>query len=257
MNDQPDKPERVSIAVQALSKQGQGAAKEVWRFQRAMMRMSRAVNTSMRWGFWAAWAIAIAEACAIVYLAPLVRVVPVFIPVSSDNTLAMHTQPMQIEPSVTLASLNKSQEAIASVLWQYVRLRESYSWAEANYAWDVVSAMSSVDVRTQFQNWYVYTNKSSPQATYQFKGVIKVSWSAANLKDDKFSANFWRQRYDDGQPVSKPELWTCDLVWSTDYSTPRSDRLQFNPGGIVVTSYPGCYPAGMRPGGISPNVPGQ
>lgn len=248
MNDQPD---RVSIAVQAQSPAGRARAKQVWNYQKAMARMSRAVHSGMRAGFWAAWIIALAEAAALFKLVPLVRVVPVLIPVSSENTLSAKSYPMHVDPGITLSSLKNSPETIQSVLWQYVRWRESYSWADANYAWDVVSAMSTVGVRKEFQEWYVYTNKQSPQVVYGFKGALKVSWADARLKDDRYSVTFWRQRFEEGAPVSKPELWVCDLVYAFDYSTPLNERLQFNAGGLVVASYPGCYPQGARPGGIA------
>ncbi|MBS0642373.1 MAG: hypothetical protein JSS43_21130, partial [Proteobacteria bacterium] len=223
-----------SIAVQALSPAGQARAKEVWGFQRAMSKLSRATHTGIRWGFLAISVIAVVEAGALYHLMPLVRVVPVFIPLQADNTLAASVTPMQVDPSVTMDSLKNSPAAISAALWQYVRLRESYNWAEANYSWDVVSAMSSIGVRKQFQDWFVYTNKQSPQVAYGFKGAIKLSWVESRLDGDKFTVTFWRQQFDDGNPVSKPQQWTCNLSFATDYATPPQQRLQFNPSGLVV-----------------------
>ena len=240
-----------SIAVQALSPAGQARAKEVWGFQRAMAKLSRVTHTGIRWGFLAVSFIAVVEAGALYHLTPLVRVVPVFIPLQADNTLAASVTPMQVDPSVTMDSIKNSPAAISAALWQYVRLRESYNWAEANYSWDVVSAMSSIGVRKQFQDWYVYTNKQSPQVAYGFKGAIKLSWVESRLDGDKFTVTFWRQQFDDGNPVSKPQQWTCNLSFATDYATPPQQRLQFNPSGLVVTSYPGCFPKGATPGGLS------
>lgn len=241
MSDEP------SIAVQALSPRGKARAKEVWDFQRAQARLSRVVHSGMRKVAIVVSLIALAEAAALFKLVPLVRVVPVFVPVQADGSLA-HV--ISTDPAVTIEGLKSSQAALSALLWQYVRMRESYSWAEANYVWDVVSAMSAVDVREQFQKWYVYTNKTSPQMMYGFKTAVKVSWVEARLDDDKYSVTFWRQQFDSGNPVSRPQLWTCNLVFSTDYNLPLVQRLTYNPAAVVVTSYPGCFSKGPAPGGL-------
>lgn len=242
MSDMP------SIAVQALSPQGRSRAKEVYNFQKALTRMSRAVHTGMRKMTVMVMLIAVAEAGALYHLIPLVRVVPVFVPVQADGTLGAV---ISTDPAVTLSGLKNSPAATSAALWQYVRLRESYNWAEANYAWDVVSAMSTTDVRSQFQKWYEYSSKGSPQATYGFKDAVKVSWAESRTDGDRFSVTFWRQLFSDGSPVGQPQQWTCNLAFTTDYSPPIQQKLTFNPSGLAITSYPGCFPKGATPGGLT------
>jgi type IV secretion system protein VirB8 len=237
-----------SIAVQALSTEGKARARQVYDYQKALTRMSRAVHTGMRKMTVLVSVIAVAEAGALYHVIPLVRVVPVFVPVQSDGTLG---SVISVDPAVTVAGLKNSPAAISAALWQYVRLRESYNWAEANYAWDVVSAMSTIDVRKQFQDWYIYTNKASPQAVYGFKDAVKVSWAESRADGDRFSVTFWRQLFSDGSPSGQPQQWTCNLAFTTDYSPPIRDRLTYNPAGLAVTSYPGCFPKGATPGGLT------
>lgn len=237
-----------SIAVQALSPEGKTRAKQVWDYQRGLSRAIGAIGRKTRILSIGAYVVAALEAVAILKMTPLIRVVPVFVPVLSDGNL---TEFMQNPPSMTASGLKNDKTAIQALLWQYVRYREQYNWGDAQLEWDVVSAMSAVDVREQFQKWFDYKDPQSPQKLYGYTSAIKLSWVESNLKGDEYTVTFWRQLYTDGSAASKPDLWTCHLRWTTDYTMPIAARLQFDSPGIVVTYYPGCFPKGEAPGGLT------
>ena len=237
-----------SVAVQALSPEGKAKAQQVYDYQRSLAKMSRAVHGGMRKSHVMAWAVALLEAGALYHFAPLIRVVPVYVPVQSDGTMP---SVMSVDPSTRLEGLKHGPADISAALWQYVRWRESYNWADAKAAWDIVSGMSSNNVRRQFQDWYVYTNKASPQAVYGFKDAVKLSWVESRVDGDRYTVTFWRQLFSDGSTAGSPQLWVCPLAFSTTWSAPLQERLTYNPGSLAVTAYPGCYPKGEAPGGIA------
>lgn len=237
-----------SIAVQALSPEGKARAKQVWDYQRTLSRSIRAIGRQTRWLSLGACLVAVVEGVAIFKLTPLVRVVPVFVPVLSNGNL---TEFMQNPPTMTMDGLKNDKTAIQALLWQYVRYREQYNWGDAQLEWDVVSAMSAVDVRDQFQKWFDYKSPQSPQKLYGYNSAVKLSWVESGIKGDEYTVTFWRQLFTDGAPVSRPDLWTCHLRYTTDYTMPIAARMQFDSPGIVVTYYPGCFPKGQTPGGLT------
>src|ERR1035437_5127297 len=108
-------------------------------------------------------------------LLPLTKIVPVYLWARPDGT---------IDSSVALSRLpaTQSQAVVTAALWEYVRLREGYSYDTGQYAYDAVSGMSADAPRTQYQGWFNYPNALSPQVTVGKKGVIEIQHiSSANI----------------------------------------------------------------------------
>lgn len=236
-----------SIAVQALCVDAKKRGKAVFDFQAAAMKMSRAYHAGSRIATIALAIVATAEGFALASLAPLVRVQAVFIPIRDDGSTA---SPMEAIPSWTVDGLKNSDAVLQSTLWSYVQNREQYNWATAQYSWDVISAMSSVKVRDEFQRYWNADNKNSPQWIYGYKDAVKLDWVESRLEGESYSVTFWRTRWSDGAPVSKPELYVCNLGFSKTYAVPFRQRFQYNPSGLAVTSYPGCNQKGAKPNAI-------
>ena len=169
------------------------------------------------------------QAWTIASLLPLTRIVPVYLWVRPDGT---------VDSSVALSRLpaTQSQAVVTATLWEYVRLREGYSYNTAQYGYDAVTAMSADAPRSQYQGWFNYPNAASPQVMVAKKGVIEIQHiSSANL-----SANVQQVRYRRILTIigQQPDIttWTATLQFETVGALPIALRLR-NPGGVIVTSY--------------------
>jgi type IV secretion system protein VirB8 len=169
------------------------------------------------------------QAWTIASLLPLTKIVPVYLWVRPDGT---------IDSSVALSRLpaTLSQAVVTATLWEYVRLREGYSYDTAQYGYDAVTAMSADAPRSQYQGWFNYPNAASPQVMVAKKGVIEIQHiSSANL-----SANVQQIRYRRVLTIigQQPDIttWTATLQFETIGALPIALRLR-NPGGVIVTSY--------------------
>lgn len=168
-------------------------------------------------------------AWAVASMIPLTKLVPVYLLVRSDGT---------IDSSVSLSSLPPSTDkaVIQAALWQYVRLREGYTYGTAQYGYDVVSGMSSPTVRQNYQTWFNYPNPASPQVTTAKNGNITISpISVAMLSPHVAQVRFSRtMQMNTSQPVST--TWTATLEFQQIDTLNGKERLA-NPGGVIVTNY--------------------
>jgi type IV secretion system protein VirB8 len=169
------------------------------------------------------------QAWTIASLLPLTKIVPVYLWVRPDGT---------VDNSVALSRLpaTQSQAVITAALWEYVRLREGYSYDTAQYGYDAVSGMSAVAPRAQYQGWFNYPNAQSPQVTIGRRGTIEIQHiSSANIAANVQQIRYRRVLTVGGQqPVVT--TWTATLQFETVAALPTALRLR-NPGGVIVTSY--------------------
>ncbi len=203
--------------------------KEVESFQR--QRANAARRTSKVLAAVAGIAILgnLGQAWTIASLLPLTKIVPVYLWVRADGT---------VDDSVTLSRLPATQvEAVkTAALWEYVRLREGYSFDSAQYGYDAVSGMSAANVRADYQKSFNYPNSLSPQMTVGRKGTIEIQHiSSAYISPSVQQIRYRRVLNMVGQtPIIT--TWTATLQFETVAALPTPLRLR-NPGGIIVTSY--------------------
>jgi type IV secretion system protein VirB8 len=168
---------------------------------------------------------------------PVVRLVPVFIYPHADGT---------VDSSVSLSQLPISQQdaVVQSELWQYTMLREGYTSDTANYAYNVVSAMSASSVRAQYQAWFNYPNPESPQVRLGKRGTITVERvSGSYIAGDVYRIEFRKTiTFEDAKPVTS--RWITTLHFTRTDTVPATQRVQFNPAGVIVTAYPGSEQVG-------------
>ena len=203
--------------------------KQVGSFQRDRAQTAR--RTSRILGAVAGIAIVanLGQAWTIASLLPLTKIVPVYLWARPDGT---------IDSSVALSRLpaTQSQAVVAATLWEYVRLREGYSYDTAQYGYDAVSGMSADAPRTQYQGWFNYPNAVSPQVTVGKKGVIEIQHiSSANLSTSVQQIRYRRILTILGQQPMVT-TWTATLRFETVATLPIALRLR-NPGGVIVGSY--------------------
>lgn len=173
----------------------------------------------------------LALAVAIDSMLPLERLVPAFITVHSDGT---------VSTTMNFSALPRSEQkaAIRAAVWKYVRDRESYDFADAQYRYDATSLMSASTVRNRYQNWFLAKgqNSTSPQVTIGRKGQINVSMVAMSfVRKHVALVRFKRTKLMYG---STPEstTWTATVQFQLAQTLPASARLS-DPSGLVVTSY--------------------
>lgn len=162
-------------------------------------------------------------------LFPLEKLVPMPLWVRPDGTvdseISMSRLPKTMDDAVTNAAV-----------WQYVRLREGYTYATAQYAYDTVSLMSTDAVRDQYQSWFNFPNAKSPQVTVGRKGQIDVEeLSLAPIGNHVIQVRFRRTVTMQG---ARPEVttWTATVQIIKVQDLPAKARLT-NPGGVIVSSY--------------------
>ena len=169
------------------------------------------------------------QAWTIASLLPLTKIVPVYLWVRPDGT---------VDNAVALSRLpaTQSQAVVTAALWEYVRLREGYSYDTAQYGYDAVSGMSADAPRGQYQSWFNYPNAQSPQVTVGKKGTIEIEHiSSANISENVQQVRYRRVLTLIGQqPIVT--TWTATLQFETVAALPAALRLR-NPGGVIVTSY--------------------
>jgi type IV secretion system protein VirB8 len=85
---------------------------------------------------------------------PLTRLVPVYMLIRPDGTI-------DSSPSLSALPASQNEAIIRAALWEYVRLREGYSYDTAQYNYDVISGMSAPAAKTIVTN-YQSTEDSAP-----------------------------------------------------------------------------------------------
>lgn len=171
----------------------------------------------------------LAQAWTIAGMLPLSKLVPVYLWVRPDGTIDSSISMSQLPPTENKAVVDAS-------LWEYVRARESFSTDTAQHNYDVVTNYSAEDVAEQYQNWFNYPSKVSPQVTIGDKGSATVSHiSSADISPTLQQIRFTRTlSMKSAAPVVITMTATVGYAKAKDM--PAETRLT-NPGGLVVTSY--------------------
>ena len=203
--------------------------REVESFQRARARTALRISRVLMVVAGTAILGNLAQAWTIAAMMPLTRIVPVYLWVRADGT---------VDSSVAMSRLPATQSAavIDAALWEYVRLREGFSYDTAQYGYDVVSEMSAPTVRGTYQSYFNYPNPTSPLITVGKRGTVGVEHiSSANLTANLQQIRYRRLLTVTGQaPVTT--TWTATVQFTTISAMPVALRLR-NPGGVVITSY--------------------
>ena len=171
----------------------------------------------------------LAQAWTVATLVPLARIVPVYFWVRSDGTIDSSVRTSQLPPTQSKAVIN-------AALWQYVRLREGYTYDTAQYAYDVVSSFSAPNVAEQYQNWFNYPNPESPQVAVGKHGTVAISHiSSFDIGPSLQQIRFKRTITIEGRTPIVTTM-TATIGYATAGKLPAKARLT-NPGGVLVTSY--------------------
>ena len=194
-------------------------------------------DTARRWGRvgWVVAGISLAVnvtlGIAIDSLLPLERLVPAFITVHSDGTTTT-TMNFSNLPA------DEQQAAIRAAIWEYVRDRESYDFADAQYRYDVTSLMSDPSVQGDYQTRFLdkAPGSTSPQVTVGRKGQISVEMVSMSLVRANVALVRFRRTALMYGAAPQTTTWTATVGFQFVQTLPVSARLS-DPSGLIVTNY--------------------
>ena len=171
----------------------------------------------------------LALAWSVASMLPLTKLVPVYLLIRPDGT---------IDTSVALSTLPASanQAVVRAALWQYVEMREGYSYDTARYRYEIVSGMSNAATRANYQAWFNYPNPRSPQETIGKNGVVTVQPISVALIDPNVAQVRYERSFTEGTNAAVTTTWTATLQFQQVDTMPAAERLT-DPGGIIITSY--------------------
>jgi type IV secretion system protein VirB8 len=203
--------------------------KEVLSFQEARARSARLLSKAAIVAFIVSMLGNVGLAWAIASILPLTKLVPVYFLIRPDGT---------IDDSVSLSTLPPStdQAVIRAALWQYVQMREGYSYDTARYRYDIVSGMSDTATRVSYQQWFNYPNPQSPQVMTGRNGVVTVEPISVALIGPNVAQVRYQRIYSTGTNADVTTTWTATEEFQQIDTMPESERLN-DPGGIIVTNY--------------------
>jgi len=203
--------------------------KEVSSFQKLRARLAVFISRGLVVALAVSMLANLGLAWTVASMLPLTKLVPVYLLVRQDGT---------IDTSVNLSTLPKTadQAVIRAALWQYVQMREGYTYDTARYRYDIVSEMSDANTRQIYQQWFNYPNPRSPQVTVGKNGTLAVSPISVALIGPNVAQIRYQMEKTMGTDTPVTTTWTATVEFSQVDSLPASQRLT-NPGGIIITSY--------------------
>jgi type IV secretion system protein VirB8 len=160
---------------------------------------------------------------------PLVRIAPVYLWVRADGT---------VDSAVSMSDLpaTQSQAVVMAAIWQYVRDREAYSYADAAYRYAVVTAMSSAMVMDGYQKWFLPSNPESPQLKVGKRGQVNIEKIGISFVRPQVAlVRYWRTLDMYGEKPVRTS-WSATVGFDLIAKMSASARLT-DPGGLKVTSY--------------------
>ena len=173
-----------------------------------------------------------AAAClAVAALAPLKTVVPVVFRV--DNVSGMVDRVYDVRGGEMAATEAERR----FFLWQYVRHREGYVAAEAQYNFDVVNLMSTADVQQRYAEWFRGSNPQSPQVALGRAGTSMVSWVSTSFLGPKLAQVRYVQQDRKGDQLLPVRRMVATIGFDFARGSTTGSAVNVNPDGFLVTSY--------------------
>jgi type IV secretion system protein VirB8 len=218
-----------NAAIKLTAPELEAHFKEVSSFQKLRARLAVFISRGLVIGLAVSMLANLGLVWTVAAMLPLTKLVPVYLLVRQDGS---------IDTSVNLSTLPKTddQAVIRAALWQYVQMRESYTYDTAQYRYDIVSAMSDANTRQNYQQWFNYPNPASPQVTVGKNGTLSVTPISVALIGPHVAQVRYQQQKTMGTDAPKITTWTATLEFAQVDTLPATSRLN-NPGGIIVTSY--------------------
>ena len=122
-------------------------------------------------------------------------------------------------------------------LWQYVRLREGYSFNEAQFNFDTVTLMSTPDVQAQYAEAFRGSNPQSPQIVLGRSGQAVVSWVSTAFVGPKLAQVRYVLTARKGETLLPRQNMVATIGFAFAPGGLTGRAINVNPRGFLVTSY--------------------
>lgn len=122
-------------------------------------------------------------------------------------------------------------------LWQYVRLRQTYSAAEAESSFNGVTLMSSPVVQNEYAAGFKGTNPNSPQVILGQDGNATVRWISTSFLGPKLAQVRFVQMASKQGVALPPQQMVATIAFDFAPGQIGAAALNVNPLGFIVTSY--------------------
>ncbi|WP_294327207.1 VirB8/TrbF family protein [uncultured Sphingomonas sp.] len=176
--------------------------------------------------------VALFEAVALIFLAPLKTVVPYTLMVDRTTGYVQVLKPLDGEQLTPDAAL------IQSFLVQYVIARESFAIDDVQNAYRKVTLWSQQDARADYIAMMQPSNPGSPLSRYPRSTVVETQVkSVSTLAPRTALVRFETRRRDPGGQLGAPAAWVAVIRYRfTNRALTTEDRF-LNPLGFQVYSY--------------------
>lgn len=176
--------------------------------------------------------VALFEALALVFLAPLKTVVPYTLMVDRNTGYVQALKPVDADKIAPDTALTQS------FLVQYVIARESFDVNELQSNYRKVSLWSIDPARTDYVTGMQYTNAGSPLARYPRSTVIATRVrSVSPLGGNAALVRFETQRRDAGGQALPPHYWVAVIRYQFSTGALSMEDRYLNPLGFQVVRY--------------------
>ena len=176
--------------------------------------------------------VALFEALALVFLAPLKTVVPYTLMVDRNTGYVQALKPVDADKIAPDAALTQS------FLVQYVIARESFDVNELQASYRKVTLWSIDPARTDYVTGMQYTNAGSPLARYPRSTVIATRVrSVSPLGGNAALVRFETQRRDAGGQALPPHYWVAVIRYQFSTGALSMEDRYLNPLGFQVVRY--------------------
>lgn len=168
---------------------------------------------------------------AVAGLTPLKKIEPLVFRVS-DTTGAVERV-----YDVHGGAMKATEASTRYFLWQYVRLRQNYSPAEAQSSFEAVTLMSSPAVQNDYAALYRGSNPNSPQVVLGRDGSASLRWVSTTFLSPKLAQVRFVQLESKASIVLPPKHMVATIGFSFTPGEVNAATMNVNPLGFIVTSY--------------------
>ncbi|CAN5248373.1 N/A [soil metagenome] len=180
----------------------------------------------------AAVTIAVFEAMALVFLAPLKTVVPYTLMVDRNTGYVQALKPIDANTIAPDAALTQS------FLVQYVIARESFDINELQTSYRKVTLWSIDQARTDYVTSMQYANPGSPLARYPRTTTVSTRVRSISPLGGKAAlVRFETQRRDAGGQAMPPRYWVAVIRYQFSTGPLSMEDRFLNPLGFQVVGY--------------------
>lgn len=175
--------------------------------------------------------VGLAGALAVAALTPLKSVVPLVFRVDSATGAVERVYDLQGGP---LAATEAEQRYF---LWQYVRLRQGYSAAEAPANFEAVALLSAPPVQADYAAEFRGSNPASPQVLLGRDGTATLRWMSTSFLGPRLAQLRFVQHERKGDAALPVKRMVATIGFDVVPGPLSASAININPLGFVVTSY--------------------